>query len=203
MGASVLSMSKLDAKAQSIVATMLRSCRRIDELVRNTLDFARGKLGGGIPVRKSVDGRLAKELEQVIAEIQSSNPKSRVEVTTRFDQSVYCDASRMAQLLGNLVGNAISHGSSDHPIQINVESSADGFEMSVANRGKPIPEYLMDKLFAPFTKAASDAPRPGLGLGLYIAAEIAKAHDGKLSVTSSESDGTKFVFRMQSRADNA
>jgi sigma-B regulation protein RsbU (phosphoserine phosphatase) len=104
----------------------------------------------------------------------------------------------VAQLLSNLLANALTHGAPDGPVRVHAFTDADGFELSVANVGDPIPPATLERLFQPFFRASLRQGRQGLGLGLYIAAEIARAHDGVLDVTSSSTE-TRFTFRMPLR----
>jgi signal transduction histidine kinase len=108
---------------------------------------------------------------------------------------VACDSGRIAQLLSNLLANALTHGDPDGPVRVEVLSDDDSFEISVANRGEPIPPGIMDHLFKPFSRASARAGQQGLGLGLYIASEIARAHGGSLRVQSSAEE-KRFIFRM-------
>jgi sigma-B regulation protein RsbU (phosphoserine phosphatase) len=91
----------------------------------------------------------------------------------------------------------LTHGTSDQPIVVHAETHGGSFELWVANAGQPIPEAAMEKLFEPFFRAEARASRQGLGLGLYIASQIAKAHDGSLTVSSSPKE-TRFTFTMPS-----
>ena len=106
-----------------------------------------------------------------------------------------CDGARIAQLLSNLLANALTHGDPVGPVRVEAWSGDEGFGISVANIGEPIPPEIMDHLFKPFSRASARAGQQGLGLGLYIADEIARAHDGSLRVESSAEE-TRFIFRM-------
>jgi sigma-B regulation protein RsbU (phosphoserine phosphatase) len=103
-------------------------------------------------------------------------------------------------MLSNLVGNALTHGSSTKPVIVHAESGESVLELWVSNGGPPIPQAAMDKLFEPFFRGNAHASRQGLGLGLYIASQIAKAHGGELTV-SSTSEETKFTFTMPLSAE--
>uniref|UniRef100_UPI0013E0936B sensor histidine kinase n=1 Tax=Pseudomonas viridiflava TaxID=33069 RepID=UPI0013E0936B len=109
---------------------------------------------------------------------------------------VYCDPLRLSQMLSNLVGNAVTHGSITEPITINAYPEGPEIVLSVTNQGTPIPPELMPLLFKPFTRSEVGARGEGLGLGLYIASEIASGHNGSLSVVSSAENGTCFVARF-------
>ena len=106
-----------------------------------------------------------------------------------------CDSARIAQLFSNLLANALTHGDPAGPVWVFARSGDDGFELSVANLGEPIPPETQASLFKPFSRASARPGQQGLGLGLYIASEIARAHGGSLEVASSE-EITRFTFRM-------
>lgn len=90
---------------------------------------------------------------------------------------------------------ALRHGAEDRPVVVEAHRSPDYFELSVSNAGEPIPPEIMAELFKPFVRASAGANQQGLGLGLYICSQIAKAHAGTLDVVST-AEGTRFRFRM-------
>ena len=98
-------------------------------------------------------------------------------------------------MLSNLLRNAITHGAEGQLIKLVAKREDGEIMLSVANQGKMIPPSMLPGLFIPFQQGGADKKRKGLGLGLYIASEIAKAHGGTLSVVSDERQ-TKFTFRM-------
>ncbi len=194
MAAELLLMEPLSERAQRNVGRIQQSVGRMVHLVHDVLDFARGRLGGGIPMSLYADQALAEELQQVVEEVRIACARPDIEAHIRIDVPVVCDRQRMAQLLSNLLGNAVTHGEDGAPIRVEAQAADDHFSLAVHSRGS-IPDDHAERLFRPFTRAVSDQPRPGLGLGLYIAAEIAKAHDGSLSVESVDG-GTVFRFSM-------
>ena len=200
MGTQLLREAPLHARWEKHLDRMERSCERMGELIRDVLDLARGRLGGGIPVQRQTADQLLPQLRQVIAEVQSGNPGVAIESSLRIDHPVDCDPNRTSQLFSNLLTNAVSHGDTGRPILVDATSDAAGFRLSVTNWGEPIPPQTMERLFEPFWRGGSEAGAPklalGLGLGLYIAAEIAKAHHGSLQVSSSAESGTSFVFEI-------
>lgn len=198
MGAEVLEATLDDGRERRIAKHIQNSCRRINDLVHNMLDFARGRLGGGIPIALDRSHDLAGDLEHVISEVQRAHPGRAIEVHSAIKHSVPCDRRRVAQLLSNLVSNAVTHGAPDQPVRVELRSDDALFELVVENGGQPIAADKLARLFQPFTRGDSASPQPGLGLGLYIAAEIAKAHGGVLEV-SSDVDRTRFVFRMPAK----
>lgn len=98
-------------------------------------------------------------------------------------------------MFSNLLGNAISHGAPDQPIMVDANMDGDVFELSVRNGGDPIPQAALDRLFQPFYRGEVKPSAQGLGLGLYIASQIAEAHGGRIEVQSDERQ-TVFTFRM-------
>ena len=171
---------------------------RMAGLIDNLLDFARGRLGGGITLDRDSHRSLEPVLHQVIDELRLSSPGRQIEADYAIDSPVDCDRSRIGQLVSNLVGNALSHGSSSEPVRVRAETANGLFKFSVANGGEPIPPAALERLFEPFFRGEVRASRHGLGLGLHIASQIAKAHDGVLTVTSTP-DETKFAFVMPLR----
>ncbi len=118
-----------------------------------------------------------------------------IEADIAVHEPVHCDQIRMGQLLSNLLGNALTHGDATKPVRVQAFTAGGTFELSVANGGDPLPDATMAHLFQPFFRASVRPSQEGLGLGLYIASEIAKAHGGALSV-SSTTEETRFTFRM-------
>jgi sigma-B regulation protein RsbU (phosphoserine phosphatase) len=170
-------------------------------LIDNVLDFARGRLGGGIPLRR-LPQSLAPVLTHVIAELRASTPERKIEAEFDLTKQVDCDAVRIAQLFSNLLGNSVTHGTAATPVRVRATTTDGAFELSVANSGEPIPADAMERLFQPFHRRSAQGTHQdthqGLGLGLYIASEIARAHDGTIDVMSSPEE-TRFTFRMPLR----
>jgi signal transduction histidine kinase len=194
-GAAVLGKIPLGEQAKPVVALIRRSAARMAGLIDNVLDFARGRLGGGLSLVQTVDSGLETVLEQVIAEMRTAWPDRDVDAEIVLSRPVACDSSRIAQLFSNLLGNALTHGDPAGPVWVRARSDDDGFELSVANLGEPIPPGTLIRLFQPFSRASDRPGQQGLGLGLYIASEIARAHGGLLEVVSTTEE-TRFTFRM-------
>lgn len=188
---------QLSPEGLRVVDLVQGSAERMSALIGDVLDFARGRLGGGatLNIRRQVE--LGTLLDQVAAELRMSSGRL-IEARISVAQPVDCDPSRIGQLVSNLLGNALTHGSKDAPVRLGADVDGDDFVLHVANAGAPIPQVVMDKLFHPFVRGKVQPNQEGLGLGLYIASEIARAHDGALTVTSSELE-TRFIFRMPLR----
>lgn len=184
----------LSPRGHLIVKEMSTSVARAAALTENVLDFARGRLGDGL----TLDPRpthLLPVLEQVVAEVRAIWPDRHIITQFSIDEPINCDSGRMAQLASNLVANAVTHGAPGVPIDVEARSADGMFVLSVANAGAPIPLEARAQLFRPFFRGSVRRSQQGLGLGLFIVNEIAKAHGGTMDVTSSE-DETRFTFSM-------
>jgi sigma-B regulation protein RsbU (phosphoserine phosphatase) len=179
-----------------LVATLKRSSFRMGELVKNIMDFARTRLGEGIILSRK-DVNLKPVIEQVITELKLIYPKREIIASFDIAEPVNCDPHRIAQLLSNLLANALSHGNANMPVYLFASHKNGILELSVRNSGDPIPLHLRENLFTPFTREGGRPSVNGLGLGLYISKEIAVAHNATLSFVSNEQE-TCFTFYMHS-----
>jgi signal transduction histidine kinase len=177
-----------------VLKLMKASITRMKGLVDNVMDLARARLGDGIPIDLT-DVEVAASVQVVVDELKAAHPGRDVRTELAFGRTVPMDRLRIAQMLSNLVSNAITHGTEDHPVTITGREVPGGIEICVRNHGKPIPAEQIDKLFLPFKRGDAVAGAQGLGLGFYIALEIAKAHGGTISVVS-DAEQTSFTFRM-------
>ncbi|WP_462379167.1 GAF domain-containing sensor histidine kinase [Pseudomonas sp. Marseille-QA0892] len=199
MSAQLLEKKVSDRQERRFASTILKSTRRMGALIEDVLDFARGRLGGGIPVNRAKVSDLQALLQGVISEIRISHPSVLIEQSLVIKGDVYCDPSRIGQLLANLLTNAVTHGAKDQAVNVNVLRDGECIRVEVHNYGSPISPELMPLLFQPFTRSAVGSRAEGLGLGLYIAAQIVSAHKGTLTVSSAEDEGTRFVAKFPSR----
>ena len=178
------------------VKVIARSAKRMNQMVGDLIDFARGQFGQGIPiVRAETD--VGKVVSDVVAEIAASYPKARVHVDTNGELLGNWDSTRLAQALTNLVANAVQHGSSEFPINVAAHGMPDEVVLAVQNQGPIIPHERLSQILdgtGPTDVARADAER--LGLGLYIAGLIIKAHGGSIDATSSANAGTIFTMHL-------
>jgi len=191
MAVELLEISLQGEQQTRLVQTLKRSTGRMKELVDNIMDFARTRLGESIVLNRE-EVLLQPVLQQVTDELRLGYPNRQVLTTFNIEQPVHCDVHRIAQLVSNLLANAFTHGSTDAPVIFRAAHKDNILELAVCNKGEPIPEIFRENLFAPFTRESS---QNGLGLGLYICSEIARAHKGLLSFSSTEEE-TCFTFRM-------
>jgi signal transduction histidine kinase len=196
--AGILRVTELSEKALRMVGLIEASVTRMSGLIDNVMDFARGRLGDGLTLQLEFDAPMEPVLGHVVAELQANFPDRTIDVGMQLDKPVACDPGRIAQLLSNLLGNALAYGATELPVRVRAASDADMFELSVANGGDPIPQAALERLFQPFQRGEARGNQQGLGLGLFIASEIARAHGGTLDVVSTAEE-TRFRFRMRVR----
>ncbi len=194
-GAQLLMKRSADASINGIAAHMLTATRRASRLVDDVLDFARGRLGHGIPLQRRDCADLHIVFTHIVSEIQSAHPQRAIDAEIAPLGGVRCDADRLAQLLSNLLANALVHGAADGRVRVRAVIEQQRLLLSVNNQGDPIPADRLAQLFKPYWREASST-QSGLGLGLYIAQEIAVSHGGSMQVTSTAEAGTTFTFSM-------
>ncbi len=166
-----------------------QSAARMGRMIDQLLDFSRIKMGDGLPLdTREID--LGPVGRMVMGELQSAYPDRTIRLEEHGSLWGAWDRDRLAQLISNLGGNACQHG--DDPIQITLDGSDPVFvRIAIDNRGT-IPDELIPDLFEP---GARRGPSGGLGLGLFIAQQIATAHGGSIQVTSSDVT-TRFIVEM-------
>lgn len=180
---------------RNVLSYMHGTIDRANALIDDILDFARGRLGDGLVLNLERSAHLGRLLAQVTREMATSYPERNIQAHLAVEGEVRCDADRIAQMLSNLLANAVSHGTRDTPISVTAETTNERFILTVNNRGRPIPEAIRNQLFKPFFRGEVSETRKGLGLGLYIVNEIAKAHGGRMDVAC-EGDEITFRFSM-------
>ena len=194
-GTRLLLKENQSEKAVTILKMMQQSVERMNGLIGDVLDFARGRLGGGFAVALQEEN-LVPILTQVAGELSTAYPLAEIDVQIAVCEPVRADRARIGQLFSNLLGNALMHGARDKPVRVRAATEAGFFELSVSNAGDEIPAAALAHLFKPFVRGAVSGNQQGLGLGLYIASEIAKAHGGTLEAVSTAEE-TRFTFRMK------
>jgi signal transduction histidine kinase len=180
--------------ARRITSSASRAARLIDQL----LDLTRSRLGGGIPIDPApLD--LHDVCQQVIGETELAHPDRPLRVELQGDLTGVWDRDRLYQLLDNLVGNAVQHGEARSPIGLRIEGKPTEVIIEIANRATPIAPAMMPFIFDAFRRGRPEqhaSRAQGLGLGLFIAQQIARSHAGSIAATSSERDGTTFRIRL-------
>ncbi|MCC8407879.1 GAF domain-containing sensor histidine kinase [Mucilaginibacter sp. UR6-1] len=193
--AQLMMRMPLDDRMKRLAVIIQDSTFRMRSLIDNILDFASGRLGDGIKLNYTIDEPLENTLLQIINELRIIWPDREIDVNICLTQPVYGDGKRIAQLFSNLLGNALTYGDPEYAVNVSVNCDDDTFTLSVTNKCDKIPEIIISKLFQPFTRGEVKNGQQGLGLGLYIASEIARAHNGKITIRSDDKH-TSFTFTM-------
>jgi PAS domain S-box-containing protein len=184
------------ARVERALKRIRNSGERMARMVAQLLDLTRIRSGGGIQVeRRPVD--LLVLVSSAMEELEAAQPGVRFQLVQRGGTAGEWDSDRLAQVLSNLLGNAMQHGDADTPITVTIDGSApELLTLSVHNAGH-VPAELIPTLFRPLqdVKVASEGSS-GLGLGLFISREIATAHGGSIELSSSAATGTEFVLRL-------
>jgi sigma-B regulation protein RsbU (phosphoserine phosphatase) len=192
MAAVLLARGELPVAQQRVLARITRAAERAHKLIADLLDFTQARLGKGLPVTlETIDLHAA--VAETVEELALVYPGRALEHRRSGDGSCLADSHRLAQLIGNLVANAMAYGQPGSPVTVSSSVDGDSFTVAVHNQGAPIPAALQPELFKPMARGttAGVAVR-SVGLGLYIVNEIARAHGGRAEVESSEERGTTF-----------
>lgn len=183
-----------DERALRPVSRIVSSGERMSRLIDQLLDFSRIRLGSGLPLeRREVD--IVRLLRQLTEELELTNPEALIRLQHDGDAQGWWDEDRLGQLFSNLVGNAVQHGAVDRPVIVRVESGRD-VVVHIHNEGS-VPADILPRLFEPMPSGERRwGDSQGLGLGLYIAHQIATAHAGTIQVDSSDVRGTTFTVTL-------
>ena len=198
-------LSQMLAKVGSIndkqdkIIGQIRGCTtRVTGIVSDLLDLTRARMGSGLPVTKlKMDiGQLAKE---IMNEIHIQHPSRKINLETTGDLTGEWDSKRFGQVFSNLISNAIQYGSDDTSIDLKIDGTQKPLLIAVQNYGTPIPATNLKMIFKSFSRGEHglhSGSTGNLGLGLFITKEIVKSHNGKISVSSDEANGTIFTVTL-------
>ncbi len=203
MGAQLLARRELMPNQLRVVGHIATAANRAQRLIEDLLDFTLARVGGGLRVTPApID--LHQRVADSVEELALAFPQRRLEHLRVGEGACLADADRLAQLIGNLVANAVAYGAV-RPVRITSSIEADTFRVTVHNHGTPIAPELLAGLFDPMTRGAEvGSAGRSVGLGLFIVREIARAHQGEVDVSSCERDGTAFTARFpRTAADRA
>jgi signal transduction histidine kinase len=201
MSAKALSMTaNLDVESSEIVSGVSASAAAMNRMVDELLDFTAAGLGAAMPLSPSaMDAeRLCRE---VVEETRAGHPDVEVRFRARGDLTGEWDAGRLRQALSNLLENAVQHGGGTIPVELSASVEGGEVRLAIRNGGPPIRADALPTIFEPLVRVSSPESnkhrrRGSIGLGLYIAREVAAAHGGDIDVESSEEAGTVFTVRL-------
>lgn len=168
-----------------------RAASRMEAIIADLLDLTRGELADGIPIERK-PAALDDICHSAVDEARLAHSTRVIALQSTGDLRGNWDAARLAQAASNLIGNALEHSTVD-PITVTASADGDLLSLQVHNGGPPIPPSALATLFEPFHRHGESR---GLGLGLYIVREIARAHDGSIDVHSTNETGTTFTMRL-------
>jgi signal transduction histidine kinase len=197
---SVLALSRMYARNEEVPPKVQHALARIDlasqrmvELIGRLVDFSAARFGETLPiVRADID--LLEVARAVVDELRPTVPARTIELHVDGDTRGAWDPARMAQIVSNLVANALTHGGAHEPVHVHLEGRDGHVLLAVRNRGPIIAPDALPLLFEPFRRGGDPNARPrGLGLGLYIVQELVKAHGGSIAVESTAERGTVFT----------
>lgn len=202
-GAELLHATTSDEASHRTLGRMINAGHRMTAMIEQLVDLTRARLGGGVGFVRSRTYLDVKELVQrAVDELRAANPERTVEIEAAGDAQTTGDPQRLLQLFSNLLGNAIVHGAKTGPIVASVVGRDRDIMIGVRNDGV-VPAEILPVLFEPFrgSQRPVGGAGGGLGLGMYIAREIARGHGGDITVESSEATGTIVTVILPRQAD--
>lgn len=180
----------------AIGSRLKRAVGRMAGLINDVMDFARGRLGGGVAMNIAPIPDLEAALRAVVDELRDADSSCVIEYRVNITEPVDCDRARIQQVLSNLLANALTHGAKGVPVTVSGELTGGWLVLTVRNSGLPIPDKVRSQIFEPYYRPATSDPGGGLGLGLFICKQIVSAHGGTLEVSSTYEEGTSFTARI-------
>ncbi|WP_239014076.1 GAF domain-containing sensor histidine kinase [Archangium violaceum] len=198
--ATLMRRTGLDDRARRGLTRILDSADRANRLIRDLLDFTQVRMGKALPMqRKPMD--LHALSQQVVDEMQLAAPERSLVLRCEGDGRGDWDADRIAQVLTNLLTNALKYSPADAGIRIETRGEGAVVLLRVSNGGAPIPAHLLSTLFEPLTRGTqTGGEHRSIGLGLFIVDQIVRAHCGTVEVHSTLEEGTTFCVRLPRRA---
>lgn len=201
---ALLETERLDGPAVTLASRIAETADRTTHAVGILLDFTRTRLGEGIPIHRT-GASLGTLVHDVASRIAAAHPERPFSVEGGTEERGEWDVARISQALTNLIENAVQHGTAGTPVTVHVNGAEDDVHISVHNRGTAIPREQLDTLFdlrgaAPAERTSPREAQEGLGLGLYIAERIVRAHGGSITAKSSEVHGNTFTVCLPRHA---
>jgi signal transduction histidine kinase len=191
-GALLAKRGGLGGWQQKTVSRIRSSAARMERIIDDLLSYTRTRLGTGIPIERQ-PADLAELARKVVDELVAFHPDSPIHLEAQGDLAGEWDPTRVEQLLSNVLSNAVDHGDPESRIEVRLSGDGAVVRAEVRNRGE-MPPGVLDHLFEPFQRAPEREGRrsTGLGLGLFIAREIARGHGGRIEARSQR--GETFVW---------
>jgi PAS domain S-box-containing protein len=192
---ALLRREDLDERTTKVIARIQASADRAVRMIRDLLDFTQARLGGGLPVHpRAMD--LHTLTRQLVEELHLGHPEREVRVEQQGPGSGQWDPDRIAQVVTNLVTNALKYSPEGTPVTVRTVGGEDAVTLSVHNKGEPISSELLPHIFEPMYRGTQDTASRSVGLGLYIVQHVVRAHGGELAVHSTREEGTTLTVRL-------
>ncbi len=197
--ASVLKRQPSPDKTALMADRVLGASQRMGHMIEDLLDVTRIRQAGGLALQLG-PAHMQTLVQRTLDEVSTSHPERPIDSTLAGDLAGTWDAERLCQVITNLVGNALHHGSADHPVRIAVDGTRPEEVSITVSNGGTIPAGLLPHLFDPFRGGEREPGRhQGLGLGLFIAHQIVRAHHGTIEARS-HNDVTSFRVTLPRHA---
>ncbi len=195
---ALLVRRKLDDEQVHLVSQIETSTSLINQLVSDLIDAIRIRLHEDIPIAPApMDIEAA--IQEAAKEVQAAHPDRTILIETSGDLEGEWDRARVGQVLSNLIGNAVLHGLKTSAIAVAAKGAGQEVILSVHNDGA-IPPNAVATVFDPLPRGEDEnqiqSEKSRLDLGLFVAKGIVTAHGGKITVTSSDEEGTTFTAHL-------
>lgn len=195
MGLDVIEHINREPQVGKVVKMMRASSLRISRLISDVMDFAHTRVGQGVTIKLADTDNLEDMLTHVVEELRDAYPVAQISDDIVINTAIFCDAGRLCQLISNLLINALIHGDVNRQVTVKARVDVATLIIAVENYGATISQAALDNMFQPFWRLDAEKSGEGLGLGLFIASEISKAHNAELSVSSIE-NLTRFTLKV-------
>ena len=189
---------QLEPRAVDQIVTRIHtSANRVSAMIHDLLDFTQARLGGSIPLGRK-PGDLHTIVRQVVEELEVAHPDRIFDLQHEGDAQGSWDADRMAQVVGNLLSNAVTYSPENSVVRVSTRNEDGAVVLVIRNEGLPIPAELLPKLFEPMQRASAELNNANrsVGLGLYIVKHVVEAHGGSVGVRSELGMGTELRVRL-------
>jgi signal transduction histidine kinase len=203
---AIFGWAELQLRAKTVerqagfASQILVSSARMSHMITDLIELTRVRLGSGTVLQRA-PADIRRICVQAIEEMEAIYPDRVFQLHCDDGLTGDWDSARMIQVLSNLLGNAIQHGSASFPVTVTATGNCQEVELAVHNQGAAISPDAIPMLFDSLvrgvsTERAADDWSSSLGLGLYIAKEIISAHGGSIEVRSSDDEGSTFVAHL-------
>lgn len=196
--ASLMRREHVDPRTAKMLDRILAAAERAGQLIQDVLDFTQARMGQLSIHPEPLEFHT--HVRGVVEEIRLANPGRLIEFQASGEGAAEGDKGRLAQVVTNLVGNALQHSPPDTVVRVVTRGEPEAVVLTVHNEGAPINAAALPTLFEPYRRGpGAGEGRGSLGLGLFITRQIILGHGGTIQVRSQESEGTSFTVQLPRR----